>query len=143
MSAAASGAGKTFLVKALCGVLPGAVSAKSGHAPKKAAKQVNYFRSIEELSDFVEKNSAAAHCVIESNSWALNEKSDIHIHIDHAAAGHRLREDAPALLRHAQIVLGSQPKREKWLLVLSSMLKDDLLTDSVLGVLVRQCRYFV
>ena len=134
--------GKTHLAHELCRLLPSAIYVKHGCSPKKDGKPRNFFRSKKELDSFLQRNrDAHKHIVVESNSLARREQSDIILYVDGIPGQTNFRKDAEELRDKSHIRIQPGASIRQWKRVLKKVLDNTTLCESVCDILASQMRY--
>ncbi len=107
-------AGKTFLAKKLCSILPRPVYAKLGASEKSPSKQQNYFTAADNLLNFLHTCEAEfEHAVVEANAIELGAYPGIRIFLE-SYGDADLREDSAELKRKADVVVGVSEDGAQW-----------------------------
>jgi molybdate transport system regulatory protein len=133
--------GKTSLCLQLCRVLPSAVYAKLGHHPPKAGKPRNYFRSEQDIIDFLDRmEGTRQHVVIEAHTPSLRRRADIVVFLDGIPLGGRVRKDAAALREQANVRVGPNASVREWKGVLRKRLAPHALREAVCDALAESQR---
>lgn len=139
---AGSGVGKTYLVQALCSLLPKSVHAKQGCEEPRADGPENYFQTIEELDAFLDRSSSTyKHIVLESNRLAKSGGGDIVIFVDGVPGKVDIRDDVEMLRARSDIHVSAEAAIREWKKVLRRKIADSPLREKVCDLLAQQKRY--
>ncbi len=136
-----SGVGKTYTAKQLCALLPDVAYAKLGHHKRRTNKASNYFTELKELKKFIKQaREEQSHIVVESNALAKDRAKAIRIFLNSTPGENNLRDDAGLLRDKANIIVGDGEVVADWQPILRKQLKDNSLSEAVLGILAEQQR---
>jgi len=99
------GVGKTTLAQKLLQMLPNSTYIKCSHAIFNPNKQPNFCKTLEELKQWIEKSSKTHdHLIIESNTFAKTDQTDIVLFVDGDDKNKR-RKDYEELKKIADIIV--------------------------------------
>lgn len=139
ISGAGRRAGKTYLAKKLCSILPRAVYAKLGSSDKSPGKQKNYFTDAAKLKEFIESCAGIhEHAVVEANSINLGDYGCIRIFLESNIDGGDKRADAEMLKRKADIVVSETEDVALWKKALRKLPIENEIEDAVISLLSAQ-----
>lgn len=133
--------GKTHLASRLCELLPGSVYVKQGHGRPKRRKSANFFRSPEQVKEFIEAHRGEFdHFVIESNGLARRGEGDVIVFIGPPPGRADVRRDAEALRAAADVKISAGASRHQWRRGLAGLV-DPKLRGRVCRALVEQAEF--
>ena len=139
---AGRGVGKTTLAGRLCDLLPDSVYAKYGHGRPSADKAPNYFRTLDDLEQFVnETRRTAAHVVVECNAWAGQGKGDVTIFVDASPGRTSTRPDVAALRSAADICVSDSADPKLWRAALAGVPVTAALRTKIVRALLAHQRF--
>ena len=139
---AGRGVGKTYLARKLCDVLPNAVYAKCGHGRRRAEGPENFFRTQQELDEFITgQRGKCEHVVVESNTMARSGAGDFVIYVGERPKGTDVRDDAKTLALKSDVTISPGFSIRNCKRALCSHVNDTTLRETLCDVFVMQMRH--